>query len=245
MGLRKKILSISDSVNNLVMAGAKSKITGTVVGTAAKGLNKGFNAAAGIANKGLQAGKNVVKNLSNSETRDAIKRNIGENVGKVVNNTITDENAYNIIKNRKGEPLKIKGGNLLKSNRPETPIGVANKFLIGDDIHRRIKTGLDSAAHIVSGDSMLTLKQPLIKTGEDTLLPFGIKATGAGIAAASVVQFGLGVPNAGKQWTTNRMGTNQDSQPVTSAPITPAYAQNGGATGDLVFALRDLKGGFL
>lgn len=34
-----------------------------------------------------------------------------------------------------------------------------------------------------------------------------------------------------------------DSQPVSIAPTTPAYANNGGATGDLVFALNNLRHG--
>ena len=34
-----------------------------------------------------------------------------------------------------------------------------------------------------------------------------------------------------------------DTQPVTSAPSIPAYANNGGATGDLVFALNNLRHG--
>lgn len=33
------------------------------------------------------------------------------------------------------------------------------------------------------------------------------------------------------------------SQSVTSAPRIPAYAQNGGASGDLVFALNNLRNG--
>ena len=52
-----------------------------------------------------------------------------------------------------------------------------------------------------------------------------------------------GVPAAGKQFVDNRRGTNHDQQITTVAPRVPAYAQNGGATGDLVFALNNLRHG--
>ena len=74
-------------------------------------------------------------------------------------------------------------------------------------------------------------------------MPFGMKATGLGVAAAATFQVGAGTPEAVKSWNQNRQGTNYDRQPVTSAPKVPAYAQNGGATGDLVFALNNLRHG--
>lgn len=245
MSIRKKILSISDSVNNLVLAGAKSKAVKATAKMLGRGVSTGFKTSFKIANDTLEKGETLIKNVSDSSFRNSVKTQLKDNIGKVTRNTLTDDSSYSLLKNMNGEPLKLKEVNVLKSNRNETPIAVSNKFLIADDLKRRANLGLDSMAHIVNGDSLLTLKQPLIKTGGDSLLPFGVQATGMGVAAIGAVQLAAGVPQAAKQYTTNRMGTNQDSQPVTSAPVTPAYAQNGGATGDLVFALRDLKGGFL
>lgn len=52
-----------------------------------------------------------------------------------------------------------------------------------------------------------------------------------------------GAPAAGRQYIDNRQGTNYDQQVTSVAPRVPAYAQNGGATGDLVFALNNLRHG--
>lgn len=106
--------------------------------------------------------------------------------------------------------------------------------MFADDINRRIKTSLNT---------LTAVSKPLITTGGDNLLPFGMKATGLGVAAAATFQVGAGTPEAVKSWNQNRQGTNYDRQPVTSAPKVPAYAQNGGATGDLVFALNNLRHG--
>lgn len=81
----------------------------------------------------------------------------------------------------------------------------------------------------------------LLKKNDKSLL--GVKATKRGALLAGGVMFAAGVPQAGKQYIENRQGTNMDSQPMTSAPRLPAYAQDGGATGDLVFALNNLRHG--
>ena len=238
MSLGSKITEIGQAVNNLVMAGVKSKTTERIVGGAARGLNKTLDIAAGAANKGLETGKAVTKKLSNPVTRQAIKSNIKNGVGNAIRNTITDEDAYKAVKlGKKDSVLKM------KVNKNETPVAVANKFLVGDEIHKRVKTGIDSAAHVLGGESWLTLKQPLVKGGGDNLLPFGMQATGMGVAVAGVAQMAMGTPQAVEQWNRGRMGTNYNNQPVTSAPRTPAYANNGGATGDLVFALNNLRNG--
>ena len=93
------------------------------------------------------------------------------------------------------------------------------------------------------GDSLLTGKQALVQSGGDNLLPMGLKATKFGVGLAATAQLAAGTPQAVKQWNDNRMGTNFDNQPTTSAPRVPSYANNGGATGDLVFALNNLRHG--
>lgn len=60
------------------------------------------------------------------------------------------------------------------------------------------------------------------------------------IGAGAVI---AGTPAAAKSYAQNRQGQNYDNQAVTSAPRLPAYQQNAGATGDLVFALNNLRHG--
>ena len=81
----------------------------------------------------------------------------------------------------------------------------------------------------------------LIRKDSDSLV--GFKATKKGALLAGGIMMASGVPQAGEQFVRNRQGTNYDQHTVTSAPRTPAYANNGGATGDLVFALNNLRHG--
>lgn len=246
MSIGSKIAEMFQAGGDLVMATVKSKPVQGTIKKGARGLHKVVDKAAGVANDTLKVGQTTVENLSDANVRKSIKKRITEGTGKVVRNTITDEDAYKAIKLGRSENspiLKANNMKLLKQNRKETPIVAANKFLIGDEIHKRVKTGIDSTAHILGGDSILTLKQPLITGGGDSLLPFGMKATGAGVAVAGAAMMASGTPEAVQQWNKNRMGTNYDNRPVTSAPSIPAYANNGGATGDLVFALNNLRHG--
>lgn len=246
MSIGGKIVEISQAVNDLVLAGANSKITKKVVGGAAKGIRKGVNAVAGGADKSIKVGQAAAEKISDPAVRNTVKQKVSKGVGSAIKNTITDESSYSAVRlglKEDSPVLKARNIALNRSRRQSVPIATSNKFLIGDDIHRRVKTGLDSAAHILGGDSLLTGRKALITTGGDNLLPLGMKATGMGVAVAGAVNMGLGTPQAVEQWNKNRQGTNYDSQPVTSAPKIPAYANNGGATGDLVFALNNLRNG--
>ena len=93
----------------------------------------------------------------------------------------------------------------------------------------------------------------LIKKTDNNLL--GYKATGLGQLALGTVALGAGVVDAGKEFNASRMGRNVGT--VKNAPINSyaedrqgtmgnAYANNAGATGDLVFALHNQRhNGFL
>lgn len=246
MSIGSKIVEMSQAVNDLVLAGAKSKTTKKVVTGTARGIRKGIYIAAGGAEKGIKAGQTAAEKLSDPVVRNNIKAKVSKGVGNVIKNTIADEDSYKAVKLGRGENspiLKATNAAINKSRRQSIPVVASNKILIGDEFHRRVKTGLDSAAHILGGDSLLTGRKALITTGGDNLLPLGMKATGMGVAVAGAVSMGLGTPQAVEQWNKSRQGTNYDSQPVTSAPRVPAYANNGGATGDLVFALNNLRNG--
>ena len=226
MGLGKFFGKITETASDLTLGFFHSRpVQGVLKGTF-KGIAKSVDPAAGVAEKAWQAGEKVVGAATNKETYKRIGKAVESGAGKVVKNTLTDPDSYKQI--GKIPDLKI------NKNTVGAPILVSNKTLFADDMNRRIKTSLNT---------LTAVSKPLITTGGDNLLPFGMKATGLGVVAAATFQVGAGTPEAVKSWNQNRQGTNYDRQPVTSAPKVPAYAQNGGATGDLVFALNNLRHG--
>ena len=226
MGLGKFFGKITETASDLTLGVLHSRpVQGVLKGTF-KGISKSVDPAAGVAEKAWQAGEKVVGAATNKETYKRIGKAVESGAGKVVKNTLTDPDSYKQI--GKIPDIKINKG------ISGSPILVSNKVLLADDINRRIKTSLNT---------LTAVSKPLITTGGDNLMPFGMKATGLGVAAAATFQVGAGTPEAVKSWNQNRQGTNYDRQPVTSAPKVPAYAQNGGATGDLVFALNNLRHG--
>lgn len=226
MGLGKFFGKITETASDLTLGVIHSRpVQGVLKGTF-KGIAKSVDPAAGVAEKAWQAGEKVVSAATNKETYKRIGKAVESGAGKVVKNTLTDPDSYKQI--GKIPDLKI------NKNTVGAPILVSNKTLFADDMNRRIKTSLNT---------LTAVSKPLITTGGDNLLPFGMKATGLGVVAAATFQVGAGTPEAVKSWNQNRQGTNYDRQPVTSAPKVPAYAQNGGATGDLVFALNNLRHG--
>jgi len=226
MGLGKFFGKITETASDLTLGVLHSRpVQGVLKGTF-KGIAKSVDPAAGVAEKAWKAGEKVVGAATNKETYKRIGKAVESGAGKVVKNTLTDPDSYKQI--GKIPDLKI------NKNTVGAPILASNKTLFADDMNRRIKTSLNT---------LTAISKPLVTSGGDNLLPFGMKATGLGVAAAATFQVGAGTPEAVKSWNQNRQGTNYDRQPVTSAPKVPAYAQNGGATGDLVFALNNLRHG--
>lgn len=226
MGLGKFFGKITETASDLTLGVLHSRpVQGVLKGTF-KGIAKSVDPAAGAANATLKGAKKVVGAATNKETYKRIGKAVESGAGKVVKNTLTDPDSYKQI----GKIPNLK----INKNTVGAPILVSNKTLFADDMNRRIKTSLNT---------LTAISKPLVTSGGDNLLPFGMKATGLGVAAAATFQVGAGTPEAIKSWNQNRQGTNYDRQPVTSAPKVPAYAQNGGATGDLVFALNNLRHG--
>ena len=226
MGLGKFFGKITETASDLTLGVLHSRLVQGVLKGTFKGISKSVDPAAGVAEKAWQAGEKVVGAATNKETYKRIGKAVESGAGKVVKNTLTDPDSYKQI--GKIPDIKINKG------ISGSPILVSNKTLFADDMNRRIKTSLNT---------LTAVSKPLITTGGDNLMPFGMKATGLGVVAAATFQVGAGTPEAVKSWNQNRQGTNYDRQPVTSAPKVPAYAQNGGATGDLVFALNNLRHG--
>lgn len=226
MGLGRIAGRVTETLSDLTLGFFHSRPVKGAVRGVAKGVANSVEPIAGTAEKAWKAGEKTVRAATKKETYKRIGKAVEDKAGKVVKNTLTDPDSYKQI----GKIPDIK----INKNTVGAPILVSNKTLFADDMNRRIKTSLNT---------LTAVSKPLITTGGDNLLPFGMKATGLGVAAAATFQVGAGTPEAVKSWNQNRQGTNYDRQPVTSAPKVPAYAQNGGATGDLVFALNNLRHG--
>lgn len=224
--LGKAIGRVYNTAKNVVMGVATSKTTEKVVSKATKAAANAVEPGAGIIDKSIRGAQKLGSKATNPETYKKIGKAVEEKAGKVVDSVITNS----------ADPENYK--QIGKSHAIRS-----NKSLFGDEMHRRIQGGLDTVAHIAKGDSLLTGRKALITTGGDNLMPMGLKATKLGVGLAATAQLAAGTPQAIKQANTNRQGTNFDSRPVTSAPRTPSYANNGGATGDLVFALNNLRHG--
>lgn len=224
--LGKALGRVYNTAKNVVMGVATSKTTEKVVSKVTRTAVDAVEPGAGIIDKSIRGTKKAVNKATNPETYKKIGKAVEEGAGKIVDSVITNS----------ADPQNYK--QIGKSHAIRS-----NKSLFGDEMHRRIQGGLDTVAHIAKGDSLLTGRKALITTGGDNLMPMGLKATKLGVGLAATAQLAAGTPQAIKQANTNRQGTNFDSRPVTSAPRTPSYANNGGATGDLVFALNNLRHG--
>ena len=224
--LGKAIGRVYNTAKNVVMGVATSKTTEKVVSKVTRTAANAVEPGAGIIDKSIKGAQKLGSKATNPETYKKIGKSVEEGAGKVVDSVITNS----------ADPQNYK--QIGKSHAIRS-----NKSLFGDEMHRRIQGGLDTVAHIAKGDSLLTGRKALITTGGDNLMPMGLKATKLGVGLVATAQLAAGTPQAIKQANTNRQGTNFDSRPVTSAPRTPSYANNGGATGDLVFALNNLRHG--
>lgn len=206
-------------------------------------LKVGVEGAAGIANKAIGVAKNVAPKLKNIDGKK-ISSDIGKatnktlvgldgdykNMGKAFNESVVGKATNNIV----GKNVMSDNSTLMLGPRNKRTRHVVsnNTFGLADALGDRAKTYIDGAAGMIS---------PLIKASDDSLL--GIKAKKRGVALFVGASLASGVPEAVKDANRNRQGYNYDSSPKSLAPSTPAYANNGGATGDLVFALNNLRHG--
>ena len=241
--------AVMDVANSSLVKGASRLGTGA--------LKLGVEGAAGVTNKAINVAKEVAPKLKNID-----RKKISDNIGKVTNKTMVgldgdyktfgkifnDSKPGKAVNNLVGKnviddnsTLRLRGSRK-SSGRPKTTyVASGQTFGLADAIGDRAKTYADTVAHVIQGDSWITGKQALLKKNEDSII--GIKATGVGTALFVGSSLVAGAPEAVKQANRNRQGTNFDSSPTSVAPSTPAYANNGGATGDLVFALNNLRHG--
>lgn len=220
--LNKSIATIHDiAVNDIAPK------VGKVINKTGKAAPKVIDKGAGIINKTINGTKEVIGKVKNGDFAEA-----GEKIAKTI---LTDDDSYKGL-NKFGDKIEF-----------------SKKPLILDELNSRAKDIGDKAASIfdfvtrdnftVAGKEVFSNHNPfkLLKKSEKSLI--GWRATGRGVAVAGGVALIAGTPGAAKQFVKSRQGTNIDNQPVTPAPSIPAYANNGGATGDLVFALNNLRHG--
>ena len=232
MGLWK---AINKGLHNINEVGTK-----TVAPAVGKVINKGLNkapdaieAGAGFLNNSIKKIQSTIGKIKSGEAG----RKISEGTGKVARTILADDSSYK-------HTINIGNKTVQWSNKP----------LILDQANTTIKSYLDRGAAIFDGISKDKVNVPftkgnkqvknpmqLIRKDSDSLI--GYKTTKRGALVAGGVMLASGVPGAGEQFIKNRQGTNFDQQVTTSAPKVPAYANNGGATGDLVFALNNLRHG--
>ena len=230
MGLWKGVNKAMSNIHD-VAVGTVGKGTGKVI---SKGVNKApdvIDKGAGVINKAINLGVSATNKIKSGQVTDAIS----EGVGKVTRGVLTNEASYTRVGGKK------------------IGMEVSKRPLVLDELNSRVQSIGDKGAAIFDAISKDTRKIPfsggkevknwsqLIRRNDDSLVKW--KATKRGVLVASAGAMVAGVPSAGKQYIDNRRGTNYDQQVTSVAPRVPAYAQNGGATGDLVFALNNLRHG--
>jgi hypothetical protein len=255
---------VSETFHNAVMGVASSRTTKKIVSKATKTMADAVEPGAGVIDKTLQGTKKVVQKATTSDTYKKIGSAIEEGTGKAIKNVITDSAT------REGSPYKQIGKtHMVAANRSlfgdemhrriqgglDTVAAIAKGHSVANTEFGRMgnaiadkmegnvanKLALGLPSKMVRGVS--NISTGLVTTGGDNLMPMGLKATKLGVGLAATAQLAAGTPQAINQLNSNRQGMNFDSTPVTSAPRTPSYANNGGATGDLVFALNNLRHG--
>lgn len=223
--LNKALATMEDiAVNDI--APKVGKVIGKVGKIGAKVIDEG----AGGLNKTIIKSKEFVGKVKSGEVGEALS-DAGSEISKAI---LSDNESYR----------RVKGTDkVLFSKKP----------LILDELNSELKGLGDKAAGIfdyvtrdnftIGGKEIFKEHNPfkLLKKDEGSLI--GWRATKRGAALAIGGALVAGVPGATKEFIQSRQGTNIDTQPVTPAPSIPAYANNGGATGDLVFALNNLRHG--
>lgn len=228
MSLLGRVSKMMGNINEAGLAAASvvGKVANKILSKSPGLIEKG----AGAANKGIELGKAAVGKIRDGSLLKATTKG----VGKVSRNVLSDDSSYKV----------------LKIGNKETNIAFSKKPLFMDDLNRRGKQAVDNMAAIfdtISKDDVVVngtkVRNPLqlIRKDENSLI--GYKATKKGVLLAGTGAMIMGTPGAAKQFVEDRKGLNPDGQVTTSAPSVPAYAQNAGATGDLVFALNNLRHG--
>lgn len=217
MALEKRIGKMFESLTGTLTGAAK--VTGKVAGGTAK---VGIKSAMKAGNKVLDGVESVIE-----ADKKAIISKIGTNTkriaGNVIDNTLTNDGSYRHI----------------------GKVGVSKKLNLLDEVSQHTRAAGNIAYQVGAGFEIPftkgKLKTPaLLKASDESLI--GLRTTKLGTTLAIGGAAIMGAPRGIKTFVDERQGYS-DGQATGHAPTMPAYAQNAGATGDLVFALNDLRHG--
>lgn len=232
MAIQGNIQRFFGSVKELVTPIAKS------VGSSAGKVGKaGFKGAVGLGNKTLDGIEAIGK-----VDKKALVSNIKSNTGKATDYILGSggpSQKQTVRKTRMGQALDNSNVSVSGKLNLLDEVGVHTRgiseamYSLGKGSQFDIKLGANKSVKLNTG---------LFKASDTSLI--GIKATGLGTAGLMAASTLSGVGDAGKKFNQDRQGY-RDGQAQGHAPqqYTSAYQNNGGATGDLVFALNNLRHG--
>ena len=213
-----------------------AEVVGKGVGKVLKHTPTVVEAGAGAADTVINAGIDAAENIANGKA----KSKFSEFLGKTSRTILSDNDSYKKV--------------------GKTNIAISKKPLIADELQRRGKQILNNGAAILDlatsdtvniGGKEIPNMLKVIKKTDDNLL--GYKLNKRGVLLGTSLAFIAGTPAAGKKFIEDRQGYNPDGRVRKLAPEIPNYSgggglpsgwyNEGGATGDLVLALNDLRKG--
>lgn len=207
-----------------------------LLGTALKGAAKVASTVGKTAVGTAKLGKNIV-------TSNTVKNTV-KKIGKTADSLFISKN---VRESKIGTALhgvadKVDDFVSIASRNKDT------KTAIGETIRTHAKTHVSNAnithgaAEVWANRGKAALKYASmgLKESNDSLLGVKVNALGGAVLTAGAVA--LGTRNAAKEYNKQMQG-QQSQGTVSSAPRMPSYANNGGATGDLVFALNKNRRG--
>jgi hypothetical protein len=242
----------SKTVNGLYKGGLK--VTNKVLdGIEAASKQDGKAFFANVRSKTADVGRSFTKNVL---TDDSSYRSVGK-IGHIPQSATMSKKTvgYENYVNASGKIKQKSITETVASPHKEKVAAMGNKLVDGinkvtqsdtvQGVQFSGKFGLmdELTAHTrAAGNIGARVGGAMFKKSETSML--GFEATGFGKAALLGGAAISGVPSAASEWNKSRQGMS-DGQAVGHAPTPyiPAYAQNSGATGDLVFALNDLRRG--
>ena len=209
---------------NKAMSDLGEFTVGTVGVAAGKAMRKTPKVIEGVAG-GLDKTIKTVGKAAKGVKEGAI----GKAAGTVTRSVLSDDSAYRRFGGKKWgieatwKPLVVDG--------------------VGQ-VAREVGDSLAFAGNVLSKETIGNTHVPnplkIFERSNDNLLGWKLNKRGKLIIGAGALI--AGAPGAAKEYVNDRRGNGQSElRPI--APRTPAYADNGGATGDLVFALNNLRHG--
>lgn len=203
------------------------------LGKAGLGLAKGVGKATGLAAKGTGFmtagyGSSIIKNAMKSPVKTAITLGAAGAAGYMVADMDKHPN-----------PSAVVGSAMLGTAAVSAIPGASTVGLMGAGAMVGAAAGVGGLAMGLGQASIKLPKEPLSFSNMGELK---FSAVGKGLVLGSALYEGVG--RAANKFVQGRMGTNDGMMrtstptiPQTSSSGTPSYANNGGATGDLVFSL--------